>query len=341
MKPLKPVRQKANTTHRSRLARKAGKWNRRFYGLTIIAALILASLAYVNRGDELGSVGVVGMHAEGIHLSCGGKYNPLAGEKTAADPHPAKSLEIFHPTLPCGSKVMVTNPANGKKALAVVANQKVMFTQGQGRTADISVATAEALGIDPQQPTAAILSLRPLAGKLQGLLTVVPVVTTFQHAPQKPAQLKKKELNALTLNLVHECGICTPEGMVAVAQVTLNRVNVHYRKKTTIHDVVYDGSDTISPQFSWTNNPKAADKEQLAMAQVISQGMGQDRLSGNLLATQYVVTKDALNYFQPEIVYPGWAKRGRGLELVPMSNTLEVMLMHRFLRPVRLQLASL
>lgn len=342
MKPMKPVKMRANLTHRSRLARRAGKWSRLFKLATLMVLGALAYTVHVNRADQLGAVGVVGSLAQGFDLSCGGKYNPLAGKKTPENQHPAESLEIFHPTLPCGSKVMITNPANGNQALAVVANQRVAFNPGQGRTADISVATAQVLGLNPAKTAPVQLSLRALTGKGAGFISLVPVVTSVQKQPETPAEISEKDLTAFAKNLVHECGGCSIYGMIGVGQVTQNRVEHHFRHKSNYYDVIYDGSDTDSPQFTWTYKPKVIGKLQMAAAKKLSRNYLQSRLSGNLLATQYLVTRDALNYFQYEQVFPYWAKNGRGLEVVPMLTSVEALLEHRYLRPATggLQVAS-
>ena len=64
-------------------------------------------------------------------VACGGRFNPNA--MTAA-----------HKTLPCGSKVRVTNNRNGK-SVVVTINDRGPFIKG--RIIDVSLAAARQLGM--------------------------------------------------------------------------------------------------------------------------------------------------------------------------------------------------
>lgn len=310
-KSLKPVSEKANSHRRSRAARRYSKLHRRLtVGLLLVAA-VLGYIAHVNRADQFGTVGVVGNLAAGIDLSCGGTYQPES-----------KAMEIFHPTLPCGSKVMVTSPETGRRVTATVVNRRVVFSGTQGRVADLTLATATALGLDTARTQPYRLSLRPLAGKLPGLLAVLPTWTHLERQAANTARYTKADVLALTNNMMGECASCKVYGRVAVAQVTLNRVEYGYRGQKTIHGVVYD-----SKQFSWSANPprhvtNTGSRTWQAthrLAEVVLEG----QTSGNLLGTQYLLA-DAVSYYQKNLIKrPGWAHPGNGLQLIPIMNTVE------------------
>jgi hypothetical protein len=132
--------------------------------------------------------------------------------------------------------------------------------------------------------------------------------------------------------MLAECVTCGAPGMVAVAQVTLNRLDMRFNGRASIHDVVYDKA-----QFSWTLDPapnlpakgSKAWKSGFGLAHAALTG----RLSGDLLAVQYLITKDADHYYAFDVIKtPGWGRRHGNLEVVPMENTLEVELYHRFFR---------
>lgn len=64
-------------------------------------------------------------------VACGGRFNPQA--MTAA-----------HKTLPCGTKVRVTNKRNGR-SVVVTINDRGPFTKG--RIIDLSLAAAKVIGM--------------------------------------------------------------------------------------------------------------------------------------------------------------------------------------------------
>ncbi len=64
-------------------------------------------------------------------VACGGKFNPNA-------------LTAAHRTLPCGSKVRVTNKRNGR-SVVVTINDRGPFVKG--RVIDVSLRAAKILGM--------------------------------------------------------------------------------------------------------------------------------------------------------------------------------------------------
>lgn len=284
----------------------------------------LAATLHGNLHQTQGMVGVVGEKAAGLPLSCGGTYNPQA-------------MTIFHPTAPCGSTLTVINPETGDAASARVIHQNLAADEASGRAADISPALAKAIGLNPHAQTAHILALRAHGNMWRLLASQMPVLPFLpvQQAAQPP--LNKRELTTLTNNMLGECGNCGMLGMVAVAQVTQNRVEMRYNGQRTIHGVVYDKN-----QFNWTvlNPTLKAAQPNRKMAQKLAADFMQGRLSGNALAVQYVLGKQAVNFYAPALIAnPGWERRGR-LEKVPMSHKLQAELRHSFYRTRFLQTAS-
>jgi rare lipoprotein A len=75
--------------------------------------------------------GKASFYGEPQAVACGGRFNPNA--MTAA-----------HRTLPCGSKVRVTNQRNGR-TVVVTINDRGPFVRG--RIIDVSLAAARKLGM--------------------------------------------------------------------------------------------------------------------------------------------------------------------------------------------------
>lgn len=281
--------------------------------LVLLGLLLLALLVQQNRTAAHGLAGVVGTLADNMPLDCGGRYDPAAPV-------------AFSATADCGALVQVTNPATGAQALLPVVHRGVMFSAANGRVLDISPAAAGLLGFPSKMETPA-----PVAVRAAGWLRWVPVVQALLPALHAPPEPKARELKALAMNVLGECHICGPRGMVAVAQVTLNRVEEAFNDKASIHAVVWDEN-----QFSWTRSEMrkpVTDGRVWAHGVHLAKAVQQDRVSGDLLAVRYLVTKNALYYYAFDVMAtPKWGKRGGKLEVVPMPNTLEVELRHRFFR---------
>jgi rare lipoprotein A len=86
---------------------------------------------------EKGIASFYGRHMEGHKTACGGTY--VASEMTAA-----------HRTLPCGTKLRITNTKNGK---SVEVNVNDHGPTSRKRIIDVSLAAAEKLGFVKQGTT--------------------------------------------------------------------------------------------------------------------------------------------------------------------------------------------
>ena len=277
--------------------------------------IIAAGLIGLSQSDESGRAGTVGTFAADAPLSCGGRYNP-------AEPG------VFHPTLPCGAMVKVKNTETGAEALAPVISNAVAFPTGQGRVADVSAATARTLGLTEKAPQPVVL--RGLVGAMPGLKLMAPLVPSLVPAPRKVALVHTEaDLHALTLNLLGECQVCGEKGMVAVGQVTLNRLKARFNGKSSLNAVVYDHAE-----FSWTLKGQRKPPQQgkaYVQARQLAEALVQGNLSGEALAVQYAVTNRAMYYYAPDVIpTPKWGNRKGKLVPVAMENRKEVELYHRF-----------
>lgn len=112
--------------------------------------------------------------------------------------------------------------------------------------------------------------------------------------------LTSREIHCLALNIYHEARGEPRTGMVGVGQVTVNRAEAAFRKKTNVCQVVYDHR-----QFSWSLSPKKraqqpqgnAWDESLQVARDVAKGM---RVHG---------LEDSLYYHANWIQPPPWSKR--------------------------------
>lgn len=121
---------------------------------------------------------------------------------------------------------------------------------------------------------------------------IAAVVTTAMMAPP---QLDPKELECLALNVYHEARGERVEGQIAVAQVTINRVN-HHKFPGTICEVVYQPK-----QFSWTHlikdhTPKETKAYENAMV------IARDVMIGNVDDPTHGAV-----YYHASYVNPNWA----------------------------------
>jgi len=87
--------------------------------------------AIANDGVERGRVSWYGSRFAGHKMACGGRFEP-------------KALTMAHPTLPCGTRVVVTNLANQRSVVVVVTDRGPFVA---GRIGDVSRAAAHKLGI--------------------------------------------------------------------------------------------------------------------------------------------------------------------------------------------------
>ena len=112
--------------------------------------------------------------------------------------------------------------------------------------------------------------------------------------------LTSREIHCLALNIYHEARGEPRTGMVGVGQVTVNRAEAAFMKKTNVCQVVYDHR-----QFSWSLSPKKraqqpqgnAWDESLQVARDVAKGL---RVHG---------LEDSLYYHANWIQPPPWSKR--------------------------------
>ena len=109
-----------------------------------------------------------------------------------------------------------------------------------------------------------------------------------------------KDLYCLTKNIYHEARGESYLGKIAVAQVTMNRVNSGQRWPNTICDVVYQQVKG-TPQFSWTTqNLKVTDSKAWYEAKQVAYGV----ISGDLFIKHFNFT-----HFHNKTVEHGQLKR--------------------------------
>lgn len=115
---------------------------------------------------------------------------------------------------------------------------------------------------------------------------------------EKPLQVSAREANCLAENIYHEARSEPIEGQVAVAQVTLNRMQHDTKFKSSICGVVYEKA-----QFSWTLNKVRSIKELQAWEQ--SKKLAKAVLDGYARIPNF----NAL-YYHTDYVNPKW-NRGK------------------------------
>lgn len=117
---------------------------------------------------------------------------------------------------------------------------------------------------------------------------------------------KSKELRCLALNIYFEARGEAPEGQLAVALVSMNRVHSK-RYPNSVCRVVWQ-----KRQFSWTHDGKSdRPREQHAwrLAQKIAFAVYERyRVLPTQTRSAIDITKGALNYYAFKLVSPTWAK---------------------------------
>ena len=109
----------------------------------------------------------------------------------------------------------------------------------------------------------------------------------------------KKEMNCLAENIYYEAGSESFEGKLAVAQVTLNRVNSGQFAKS-ICDVVYQKTGETY-QFSWVGMHKyAKDKYRWEESQIVAKKAMTEPVAHALLLKQNAL------YYHANYVNPKW-----------------------------------
>lgn len=88
-------------------------------------------IAYVTSGIAKAESGMASYYWQPQAVACGGRFNP-------------KALTAAHKTLPCGSKVRVTNKRNGKSVVVTITDRGPFV---KGRIIDLSLAAAKIIGM--------------------------------------------------------------------------------------------------------------------------------------------------------------------------------------------------
>jgi hypothetical protein len=334
--PLFPTKEEPMTKRRfSFFQSPAARWwaNRLSPVFTVAAATGLAAVGLVwavNQLDVTGRVGVVGnLATNALVLDCGGTYD-------AAEPG------IFLSGAPCGAKVRVTNPANQKSVIVPVIHRHVVDGRETGRVADMTPATAKALGFKPAPsfgdnvnqrkaweysdaftlPMPHRLTLRVVSGGWGSLKDLIPQVAAFQpeDLPVNLRQYSQRDIADLTLNAVKEGDECGVLCGLAPTLSVIRRTEQRYLGKATFSGTIYAPS-----QYSWTfQNPgkvSAKRPEWKAMQRMVYATLT-GQLSGDYLAVRYMAdtcfSYASLKYV-PE---PRWLRTGE-FDLVVMPNSVE------------------
>lgn len=109
----------------------------------------------------------------------------------------------------------------------------------------------------------------------------------------------KRELQCLAENIYYEAGSESYEGKLAVAQVTLNRVNSG-KFADSICDVVHQKTGQTY-QFSWVGLPKyAKNKYEWEMSIIVAKKAMTEPVAHALLSKQNAL------YYHAKYVNPGW-----------------------------------
>ena len=122
------------------------------------------------------------------------------------------------------------------------------------------------------------------------------MVGILSVAMMAPPQVDKEQHKCLAMNIYHEARSESMQGQIAVAQVTLNRVE-HDKWPSTICEVVYEPK-----QFSWTfllKDHSTTEARAWKKAQIIAR----DVMIGNVEDPTYGAVFYHANY-----VDPNWAK---------------------------------
>ena len=130
-----------------------------------------------------------------------------------------------------------------------------------------------------------------------------------RHAPM---QLSAKSLDELARIVQAEAGVCSEDGMIAVAAVVLNRVRAGYADRTVLGVISEKAQFTAYGSADYREKPSDG-----AVAAANAAAAGADPSNG------------ALYYFNPYLVSPGWE---RGMKETARIGTDETNT-HVFYKP--------
>jgi len=139
---------------------------------------------------------------------------------------------------------------------------------------------------------------------LQKLIKAMVMAFTLITTPVVAETQMNRDINCLALNVYHESRGEPVEGQIAVAYVTMNRVE-HDHWPETICDVVYQ-----KHQFSWVklkkdHTPRNEDLWETAqyVARNVYEGLVPDNTNGSV-------------FYHANYVNPSWAKKHHTIEQV-------------------------
>jgi len=138
------------------------------------------------------------------------------------------------------------------------------------------------------------------------IFTLLMIIASSAMASKSLSKVEKRELNCLALNVYFESRGELPVGQLAVAMVTMNRVESR-RFPNSVCGVVWQ-----KRQFSWTHDGRSdrpSDKKAWMLAKQIAKfiyykyDVYREQSNGALDLTQ-----GALHYYAPKLADPKWAE---------------------------------
>ena len=149
--------------------------------------------------------------------------------------------------------------------------------------------------------------------------------TTFSRAewnnswatsPERIERIRyeQKQVECLAQNVFHEARGSSEDDMLAVALVTINRVN-HKAWGGTVCDVVYEKA-----QFSWTLDRKLWDVQREPDSWVKAQQIAAKVYFGSVPD----FTDGATHYFNAAKVLPSWAQAGRNVRKIGQHTYMQM-----------------
>lgn len=138
------------------------------------------------------------------------------------------------------------------------------------------------------------------------MIGILTLYANQAFAAPPTADTKSREVRCLALNIYFEARGESPEGQLAVAMVSMNRVHSK-RYPNSICRVVWQ-----SRQFSWTHDGKSdrpREENAWRLAQDIALAVYEKyRLLPSQARSAVDITRGALNYYAYKLVLPTWAK---------------------------------
>lgn len=138
------------------------------------------------------------------------------------------------------------------------------------------------------------------------MIGILALCANQAFAATPASDVKARELRCLALNIYFEARGEAPEGQLAVALVSMNRVHSK-RYPNSVCRVVWQPR-----QFSWTHDGKSdRPKEKIAwrLAQNIALAVYEKYHRLPAQARNAIdITRGALHYYAPKLAQPSWAK---------------------------------